>query len=536
MLPMPITPYTGTFGTTQLTHLLRRTMYGVKKADLTFFAGKSMDEVVTTLLTPPATLTNPLNYYGPTTTPLDTSCAYGETWVNSPIDSNFDFTPRSQSFLGWWLGAMAYQERSIHWRMVMFWYNHLPVSLFNGINIAHHAFDYIRHIQTYALGNFKAFIKANATTYAMLDYLNGYQNTKGAANENYGRELQELFTVGKDLDPHYTEDDVKAAARVMTGWTYVTSDTNPVGPRYTPYFNASQHGTENKTFSNPFYGGTVITGRTGATAGDLELTDMMNMIFAHPEVARYIVRKVYRYFVYYDITADVETNVIVPLADTFRSSGYDIPTVMRALLTSAHFYDAARMGCLIKSPLDYILSAVRTFNMATTTNTADYYTTYRQYIDLYNACVSNRMRINQAPNVAGWPAYYTAPTYHELWINADTLRQRTTFVNQITTGSGYYSSYKIDTLAFTATMTTPADPNALIEEVLSLTHPLPVDATVKAALKKILLGTTSDDHYWTDAWNAYVGAPTNTKLADTVRNKLKPFYQAILNMAEFDLC
>ncbi len=383
--------------------------------------------------------------------------------------------------------------------------------------------------KTYALGNFKDFITVNATTYPMLDYLDGNLNTKKAANENYGRELQELFTVGKDLDPHYSESDVREAARVLTGWRYTNS------PELKPYFDINNHDTGNKTFS-AFYNNTVITGRTGATAGDLELADLMNMIFAQPEVARYIVRKLYRYFVYYDITADIETNVIVPLADTFRSSGYNISTVMRALLTSQHFYDAAQMGCLIKSPLDYILSTVRTFDVPQTSNTTDYYTIYRQFTDLYNACVNNRMRFNQAPNVAGWPAYYTAPSYHELWINADTLRQRKSFADNMTTGGGYYSSYKINALAFTATLTNPSDSNALIDEVLELTHPLPVDATVKAALKNILLSNQVTESYWMQAWTNYIGAPTNTGYINTARTRLQLLYQAIINMAEFDLC
>ncbi len=147
---MPIAAYTRTFGKPQLIHLLRRTLFGLKKADITFFTGKSMDDVVTALLTVPST-TNPLNNYGPTTTPTDTTCAYGETWINSVYDANFNYV-RQQSMLGWWMGSMAYQERSIMWKMVMFWYNHLPVSLFNGIDNAHEGFKYIRHIQDLCVG------------------------------------------------------------------------------------------------------------------------------------------------------------------------------------------------------------------------------------------------------------------------------------------------------------------------------------------------------------------------------------------------
>jgi uncharacterized protein (DUF1800 family) len=524
---MPITAYTGTFGKPQLMHLLRRTMFGLKKTDIAFFTGKSLDEVVTALLTAPP-LTSPLNNYGTTTVPADTGSAYGQTWVNAPYVAELNGA-RQQSFLGWWMGAMAYQERSIHWKMVMFWYNHLPVSLFlNGIDNAHEGFKYIRHIQTYALGNFKAFIRANAVTYPMLDYLDGNLNTKTAANENYARELQELFAVGKDLDPHYTEDDVREAAKVLTGWRYTNA------PALVPYFDLTRHNTANKTFS-AFYNNTVITGRSDASAGDTELNDLMTMVFAHPEVARYIVRKLYRHFVYYTITPDIETNVILPLADTFRSSGYEIAPVVRALLTSQHFYEPDQMGCIIKSPLDYILGTVRTFGVATLPDTTNHYGIYRQYTDLQNACVSNRMRIYQAPNVAGWQAYYTAPNYHELWINADTLRQRKGFADVMTTGNGYYTGYKINALTFTATLTRPDDVNLLLDEVLELAHPLPVDATVRAALKNILLSNQTNESYWTQAWNNYINAPTNTGFANTARTRLQLLYQAIVNMAESNL-
>jgi uncharacterized protein (DUF1800 family) len=521
---MPITPYTGSFAKPQLMHLLRRTMFGLKQADLTFFAGKSMDEVVTTLLTAPP-LTNPLNNYGPTFSPTDATSAYGQTWVNSPYDEALNY-PRIESFISWWVGSMAYQERSIMWKMVMFWYNHLPVNFFNGmIDRAHESFQYVRHVQTYALGNFKEFIKVNAITYQMLDYLGGNQNTKDAPNENYGRELQELFTVGKDLSPHYSEDDVKAAARVMTGWTYNTSTL-------TPYFSAGDHDTGNKQFS-AFYNNTLIAGRSGVTAGEQELTDLMNMVFAHTEVARYIVRKIYRYFVFYDITPDIETNVIGPLADTFRSSGYDIPTVMRSLLTSQHFYDAAQMGCLIKSPIDYILGLIRTFDAPT--NLTDYYTSYRQFLDLHHTCVDNQMSINQIPSVAGWPAYYSAPSYHQLWINANTLRQRKLYVDRMTIGSGYYNSYKADVLTTATKCANPANADALIAELVGLALPLPVDATITAALKTILLSNNPADHYWTDAWNAYVGAPGNATYVSVVRNRLQLLVQTIMDMAESNL-
>src|SRR4051812_47350170 len=138
----------------------------------------------------------------------------------------------------------------------------------------------------------------------MLRYLNGYLNTNTAPDENYGRELQELFTVGKGADnasPLFSEADVKAAARVLTGWTLNINTNSAV-------FIPSRHDTSNKPFSS-YYNNTTVTGRTGTTAGDLELDDMLAMIFSNNDVALHICRKLYRWFVYYDIDAATETNV-----------------------------------------------------------------------------------------------------------------------------------------------------------------------------------------------------------------------------------
>ena len=166
-------------------------------------------------------------------------------------------------------------------------------------------------IRQYTLGNYKNLVRDITKDIAMLRYLNGYLNQASAPDENYARELMELFTLGKGPGSQYTENDVKEAAKVLTGWQ-VNATT------YTTVFNSNRHSTANKTFSS-FFNNTVITGRTGATAGDLELDDLLNMIFAQQEVAKYIVRKFYRWFVYYTIDSATETNVITPLADIFQN-------------------------------------------------------------------------------------------------------------------------------------------------------------------------------------------------------------------------
>lgn len=511
---MPITPYTGTFAKPQLMHLLRRTLFGLTKSDITYFTGMSMSQVITELLTPAPIPAPPINTYSNT----DPNVPFGTTWVNALPDGNFTGS-RRDSLRAWWIGNLIQQNRSITEKMILFWHNHIPTSYFTEPYIF---YLYLNRIRTHSLGNFKTMIAEITIEASMLIYLNGNQNKNTAPNENYARELQELFTVGKDLPSYYTQDDVVAAARVLTGWK-----TNTQLPSSPVYFNSSDHDTGNKVFS-PFYSNTIITGQSGASSGINELNDLMNMIFAHNEVAKYIVRKLYRFFVYYDIDASIESSVITPLADTFRNSNYEILPVLTELFSSAHFYDTMQASSHIKNPIDSLIGSIRGFNLNfPATNLSGNYNSWR---NIHNRCQNQGMSIGFPPNVAGWPAYHQSPSYHEQWINANTLR--THKVNIDSMFGGGFVGIPADVLAFTATMTNPEDPDLLLEEVLELFHALPSDLPVKAQLKAILLSNQTSNSYWTTAWNNYVGTPTNTTFVNTVTSRLKSFYKAVLTMAE----
>lgn len=519
---MPITPYTGTFGTTQLRHLLRRTLFGVTKADLAAFSGQTMAQVVSGLLNPatPNPLPPVVDYTG------DPNITQGTTWVDGPSDNNYQ-SQRQQSIRGWWIGLMVNQNRDILEKMTLFWHNHAPTDLGNP-NEAIYCYRYNKLLRDNALGNFKTFIRQLTLDAAMLYYLDGRNNSRTAPNENYARELQELFTVGKDTSPYYTEADVQAAAKVLTGWRVNTADLIQ-----TVYFDSTRHDTASKTFSS-FYGGTIIAGTGWTNAGYDELDALLNMIFAKDEVAKYIVRKLYRFFVYYKIDSTVEANVIVPLADLFRTGPvggqpYDIKPVMEALLTSDHFYQSAQIGCMIKNPIDYVVGFARVFNVDFPA-ASDPNNQYRNWRYLHDSANTMQMRIGNAPNVAGWPAYYQEPNFHELWVNSETLRKRKEFTDRLITSN--FNGSNMDVIAFTATLSSPADPNLLIDEVIQLVHIIDSDSTIKTQLKSILLSGQAADFYWTDAWNAYLANPT-TSNTNTVKNRLNTFYQAIVGMAEY---
>jgi uncharacterized protein (DUF1800 family) len=525
---MPIPQYTGSWGKAQAMHLLRRTTMGVKKSDVTYLMGLTMQQAVNEILS--TTYTAPIpplnDYYGSTPDP---NVAAGATWINAPIESNVDWQ-RLQSLRAWWTGLMINEGRSIREKMTLFLHNYLPVAT-NEVNNPIMAYEYLNLLRTNALGNFKTLVTDITTDRAMLWFLDGQSNNKWTANENYARELQELFTIGKDLPAYYTQSDVVQAAKVLTGWTLVW---NPGQPDHrNKIYYPTWHDTTNKTFS-AFYNNTVITGDATANGGQNEINALMNMIFNQQEVAKYFVRRIYRFFVYYKIDATIEANVILPLADTFRNSGYDIPTLLNELFKSQHFYDTAQLGSVIKAPIVLSTGIAKTFGVVIPA-ASDVYNQYRGWRVFFDKATEFYQEILTPPNVNGWAAYTDSPFYHELWINADTLRNRKNFFSSIA-GSGYNSgTIKINVLAFTATMSNPGDPNALIDEVLELIHTVPSDTALKNQLKAILLSNQAQDYYWTLAWTNYIGAPTNTTYINTAETRLKSFYQKALNMAETNL-
>lgn len=522
---MPLAPYTGTFGKPELLHLLRRSLFGVKKSDITYFSGQTLSQVVTALLTPSATMpAPPVNDYNiPTYT--DPNIPWGTTWVNGPREPNI-LVDRSHSLRAWWIGVMVNQDRTIVEKMVMCWHNHVPTDIEATVEEPIYSYRYNVLLRQQALGNFKTMMRQMSIEPAMLFYLDGYLNTKTAPNDNYGRELQELFTIGKDANPTYTEGDVQAAAAVLTGWTLDN-------PNLMAKFDVAKHVTTDKTFSS-FYNNTVITGRSDANAGLTELDELINMIFAKDEVAKYVVRKIYRFFVSPTIDATVEANVIVPLANTFRSGNYDIKPVMQELLMSAHFFDKTTVvGALIKNPLDYIVGLARLFGVATTTN-FDFPALNKLWLFFHNNANFQQMRPGNPPTVSGWAAYYQAPSYHDLWINADTLRRKKEFSDRLI--SSNYFNITFDIFGFTASLNQPTNPNAIITEVLELMHIIPDDALILLQLKNILLSNQVNDEYWTNTWNNYVNNPTDATYKNTVFLRLKPFYLIIVSMAEFQLC
>ena len=541
-----LNPYSGMFGRAELIHLLSRTMFGAKKSDIDVLQGKTLAQVVDILLTGPTTdVAPPINNYANATT-VDANVPLGQTWVYDVENGNINGARRN-SLKSWWVGNMLNQGTSIHEKMVMFWHNHFSTQMNN--TSALYYYQHLVMLRQNALGNFKTFVKTVTIDPNMLVYLNGFRNVKTAPDENYGRELQELFTMGKDPQT-YTEADVKAAAKVLTGWRNKSETfrinpndtTEPLKNRWASYFTLSLHDTTDKQFSAA-YSNTIIKGNATADAGKIEIDAMLNMIFATNDLPKFICRKLYRFFVYYKVDATVETNVITPLATIFKQNNYDIVPVLKALLTSEHFFDAANRGCIIKSPVDYLVGLLREFNVAFPDGT-DYIAQYNAWGTVWsntNGLAQQGQNIGDPPNVAGWEAYYQAPLFHELWVNTDSFPKRLRFTDQLLTtggfGLGNGKKFLINVVTFTDSLGIDAqDPNTLVDRALELFFIVPVSANYKAYLKTtILLDGQASDHYWTDAWLAYKAAPTNATSLNIVTTRLTKFYKFLLDSPEYQL-
>lgn len=515
-----IQPFTGAWTELEIIHLLKRTLFGVAPATFNAFKGMSMQQALDTLLTPQAIPQPPVNNYGVD----DTGVAPGAVWVTAPMGDEMLEKKRIASYKAWWTGQMINQQQSIHEKMVLFWHNHF-VTETTMVNDSRFIYQYNLTLRQHALGNFKDLTKAITLDPAMLVYLNGYLNSKGAADENYARELHELFTVGKGPDSHYTENDVRATARVLTGYrvdrTTITSK-----------FDTTQHDLGNKEFSS-FYQNKVISGKTGPD-GMTELDDLLKIIFAQPEVSKFICRKLYRFFVYYDIDAATEANVITPLAEIFRTSGFDIKVTLNALLSSEHFFDPLNMACLIKSPADFCIGICREYNITFPTNYTDL---YNSWLVVHSRAANMLQNFGDPPLVAGWDAYYQEPAFHELWINTDTLPKRNKLSDGLISNNGV-NGLRIDVLAYASRLPAPADPVALIHDALNLLYRVGVSDSLKAFLKNtILLSGQSPDsnYYWTQAWNAYVASPGNATLKENVESRLQALFKYIMNLSEYQL-
>jgi hypothetical protein len=261
------------------------------------------------------------------------------------------------------------------------------------------------------------------------------------------------------------------------------------------------------------------------------------MLFAHQEAARFVCRKIYRFFVYHNIDAQTEQYVIEPLAQIFRNNNYEILPVLDVLFKSEHFFDQLNRGAIIKSPMDHIVGFLRQTgaNLPANPDVRD------AFIISYtvNSFMTVLLQfIGDPPNVAGWQAYYEKPVLDKIWVNSSTLPKRGQFAQYLLfaglTGPNN-TKVAVDALGFAASLSNPSDPVALVKDTVELLFGLPVSQTVQNSLKAILLSSLPSDYYWTLAWTYYIANPNDTVAKGEVENRLKFMLNSVFQMEEYQL-
>jgi uncharacterized protein (DUF1800 family) len=426
------------------------------------------------------------------------------------------------------------------------------------------------------LVNFKELTKKVSVDNAMLRLLDGSLNVKGSVNENYSRELIELYTIGRGLEGTlppiteegdyivYKEQDVQAAAKVLSGWEFdedfitIDLDTNlPKGKVKGGTNNASAHDNDPKQFSERFGSQTIQGTTTTELSAVDEISQLIELIYAQPETPKNICRKIYRYFVFgpHDPASvnAVETAAINEMANTFAAGGYKLQPVLENLLRSQHFYEAAagigddNFGAIIKSPLDLVLGAVRFFNLPVPASStiAPFYEMTGEIVGILN---DQGMSFYEPFDVSGYDAYSQYPIYHRSWISVNYLTRRYELIRNLVNPAepGMLKLQVLDFVTATLSNSVIRDARMLVTElaryVLPVTDNLTYDTTVddnaglsaerlnyflKAFLSDIYPAGTEETS-WTSNWDSQ----TNM---DTVRGQLENLFNAMLQSPEYQL-
>ncbi len=422
-------------GRERAAHLLRRTTFGPASQDIDTFANYSIDQALAILLDIKE-LPEP---------PVDP--ATGDSWVNPrPGAGNSEEGNLKEYVKYWWGDLMKTDGNSIIEKMVWWYHTHLT-TIISRIPESTAVYYQLALFRYYSLGNFKTICGKICYDNAMLYNLDGRLNVKGNVQENFAREFLELYTIGKgpqlsQIDyTNYTEEDVKAGARLLSGFDVDTSFTNidqesgvALGVLKGNGLTADQHDLEPKTFSNKFQSATLNTASNAVDDVLTELQQFVDLIFNQDETARYICRRLYRFFVYYKIPEEVENDIIEPLAATFRNNDYELLPVLDQLLRSQHFFDADNgvttddnMGAIIKSPLDLTIGTLRFFDVQMPDKNTDlvkHYEAWSRVLNPWGLVASQGLDFYEPFDVVGYEAYHQVPGFNRNWISPNNLMQR----------------------------------------------------------------------------------------------------------------
>ncbi len=399
VLSTGLTSYSQPLTISDAHHLLRRITFAPTMAMSNNLVGKSAEEAVDLL-------------FGDSVLPLDNKPNWIDEVTENPKGADIftqngiysKWSSQFSNFQSWWIGRMLSEQFPSAEKLTMFWSSHFtsefvfdesyipPQQLFRQYLVFHND----------KLGSFKKMVFDITLDGAMLVYLGGNLNVKGKPNENYARELLELFTTGIG---QYTEGDVQEAARILTGWRVgMFNDEPEFNGYYASYFSPDRHDVGAKQFM-----GVTIPARDGDSNTEYlvktqEIQKLVDIIFERraDAIANFMARKLYRYFVYSNPKISDNT-IIQELATEFKNNNFEIKPTLKKLLSSEHFYDSENRGIQIKTPLEFIVGLGRQLGISLSDPTGQARTLEQSIMD--------------PPNVAGWDGYRT-------WISTKTYPAR----------------------------------------------------------------------------------------------------------------
>jgi uncharacterized protein (DUF1800 family) len=534
-------------GSIHARHLIRRATFVYSKALIDKFSKLTPSQALDLLLVnQPLTINLPYDPLPGVNTP-------DGYWTE--IDANYVGTRfRKVIFTAGWWWYNAVNSPTLKYKLAHFLSTRFSVEKSGDIGTASDFYDHVRLLLFHAYGNYKTLAKRMTLDNSMLLYLNNNENRKNSPNENYARELLELFTIGKgpQIAPgnytNYTESDIVEAAKVLTGIRRRADRTikDPVSGIPMGENIGNQHNTASKKFSSAF-NNTVINSGTGSAGMDAELSTFIDMIFNQKATALNISRKIYTYFVRSTITPEIENDIIAPLANDLFSNGYELTPVIRRLLESQHFYDLDDakasdeiIGGMIKSPIQQISEICSFFNVNIPnpdTKPLEFYTTFWRNFAHDRFLSGSNMLIFDPDNVAGHPAYHQSPGFDKNWISSSTLIARYKIGESIVEGKNKISNnnaniaLKIDILSALkkdSLVSDPSDAFLLTGELCkALFGQEPSKARIAYFTNTYLL-QGADAYNWTDAWDNFV----STNNASVVEPKLKLLLTKLLSSPE----
>ena len=370
-------------------HLLGRASFGANYATLQEYAGLDREHAVQRLMADDGKLMR---------APAWTQAAFqssGKVASFSEAEKKQFLRERQREGVelrAWWLTEMRHTPAPLLEKMTLFWHNHFATSM-QKVKSGQLLYRQNLTLRSHALGNFGELLHALAKDPAMLIYLDTVRSRRDAPNENFAREVMELFTLGEG---HYHEQDIREAARAFTGWGL---DRETGEFRNYPF----RHDKGEKT----------LFGQTGTFDGN----NVINLLLARPETAEFIVGKLWMEFVSSDKDLPENAREIKRLARLFRQNQYELRPLLTALLTSEAFYASNNRGTLIKSPVELVLGVLIGLEIPTSDWRPYAFALRDMGQDLFNP-----------PNVKGWPG-------GEAWINSDSLLKRKQFLARLGRGS-----------------------------------------------------------------------------------------------------